>query len=114
VPSPLEDSSHFGGSLWTRLAPHNGTRPPNCLDGSYDDAHRQQRHQYLGRLARPRPRRDLGPRRPAQRLRRSVATDSCVQGVSSGGEGVAGYPPGAGGERRIRWLGKAGEQGVVA
>ena len=32
--------------------------------------------------ARPRPRRDLGPRRRAQRFRRDVAADEGVQGVS--------------------------------
>jgi hypothetical protein len=68
----------------------------------------------MGRPARPRPRRDLGSCRPAQRLRRGVAADGCVQDVSSGGEGVAGHLAGASSDRRGRRWEEAAERGLAA
>jgi hypothetical protein len=63
--------------------------------------HGAQGRRQLGRRARHRPPRGVGPRRREQRrARRCVAADERVSGVASGGEGLSEHPAGARGVRR--------------
>jgi hypothetical protein len=114
---------YSSSDLWSKrkaTTPYRPRRPAHKLRRTHHGAPDLFHHdsprvcRYLGCRPCCLPPRVLGPRRRAQRARRSVAAGGGVQGGANGGEGLSEDPAAAGGMRRKTsgWRGIEGGVGT--